>query len=252
VWGRPALPRVTVSDPTLERPHTDPVPDAATARSLGPAYVDAVGKVIASHVRNELAGASVFDEPAITLAPNPREKWLACRIAMEEYGHHLRFQRLAADLGLPERTDRAPLSVFEFQLTSWVEFVVLKAIVDLAEVVLMEELARCSYLPLRHLAEALLPEERFHVSFGAARTKELARQPGARPEVQRAVDELVRFTLPFFGRSRSANNDAFRRWGIKHRTNDEARADFIEQSRHFVVDDAGLDYPDVQVGWDGP
>jgi len=237
--------------PTLDRPFADPVEDATAAHAIGPEYVAAVGKVIASHVRNELAGAAVFDEPAITLAPNPREKWLACRIAMEEYGHHLRFRRLAADLDLPEPLSGQPLSVFEFELTTWLEFVVLKAIVDLAEVVLMDELVECSYLPLRHLAIRLLPEERFHVAFGAARAKELAWEPSRRPAVQEAVDELVGFTLPFFGRSRSANNEAFRRWGIKQRTNDEARADFIERSRAFVVNQLGLTYPDVSATWDG-
>ena len=241
-------PRPTIGPPSF----VEPVADAAAAHALGPDYVTAVGKVIASHVRNELTGASVFDEPAITLAPSPREKWLACRIAMEEYGHHLRFQRLASDLGLPDPLEAKPLSIFEFELTTWIEFVVLKAIVDLAEVVLMDELTECSYVPLRMLAEQLLPEERFHVSFGAVRTKELADQPAFRPAVQEAVDQLVPFTLPFFGRSRSTNNEAFLRWGIKHRTNDEARADFIERSRELVVKGAGLSFPDVQVAWDGP
>jgi ring-1,2-phenylacetyl-CoA epoxidase subunit PaaA len=237
--------------PTVGTPFTGEVPDAAAAHALGPEYVAAAGKVISSHVRNELTGASVFDEPAISLAPSPREKWLACRIAMEEYGHHLRFQRLAADLGLTEPAGARPLSVFEFELTTWVEFVVLKAIVDLAEVVLMDELAECSYLPLRHLAQHLLPEERFHVSFGSARVREMAEQPELRPALQDAVDRLVPFTLPFFGRSTSANNESFRRWGIKQRTNDEARADFIDRSRAFVVGDAGLSYPEVSVGWGG-
>ncbi|HET9443383.1 MAG TPA: Phenylacetic acid catabolic protein, partial [Acidimicrobiales bacterium] len=178
------------------------VADAEHAHRLGPGYVEAAGKVILSHVRNELAGASVFDEPAIALAPGPREKWLACRIAMEEYGHHLRFQRLASELGLGPAGAQRTLSVFDFELSSWVEFVVLKAVVDLAEVVLMEELLETSYLPLRALAAKLLPEERFHVSFGQAPSRELAADPDRRAAVQQAVDALVPFTTPFFGRSR--------------------------------------------------
>ena len=231
---------------------TGEVPDAAAAHALGPDYVQAVGKVITSHVRNELAGATAFDEPAIALAPGPRQKWLACRIAMEEYGHHLKFQRLASelDLGTGGPAGRT-LSVFGYQLTSWADFVVLKALVDLAEVVLMEELAATSYLPLRDLVAKLLPEEHFHVSFGMAATRELLAGGDAAPAVQRTVEDLVRFTVPFFGRSASANNEAFRLWGVKQRTNDEARAEWLARAAAFVEGDLGLRFPPVDPHWAG-
>ena len=227
------------------------VPDAAAAHALGPEYVSAVGKVVASHVRNELAGAAAFDEPAIGLAPNPKEKWLACRIAMEEYGHHLRFQRLATDLGLADAGGGRTLSVFDYQLTSWAEFVVLKALVDLAEVVLMEELLATSYLPLRELVVRLLPEEHFHVSFGKAHTREMVADPEMVPVVQRAIDDLVTFTVPFFGRSVSANNEAFRRWGVKQRSNDESRMAWADRCRAFVEGDLSLRFPEVDPHWNG-
>lgn len=230
---------------------TTEVADAAAAHERGPDYVRTVGKVILSHVRNELAGAAAFDEPAIALAPGPREKWLACRIAMEEYGHHLRFQRLASELGLEDTGGGRALSVFDYGLSSWAEFVVLKALVDLAEVVLMEELLDSSYVPLRQLVAKLLPEEHFHVSFGKANTRDLAADPSARPVLQQAVDDLVAFTVPFFGRSASANNEAFRRWGIKQRTNDEARAEWAGRSRRFVEDELSLRFPAVGLHWDG-
>jgi ring-1,2-phenylacetyl-CoA epoxidase subunit PaaA len=238
--------------PTLEQPFAGQVATPSDAHALGPEFVTAVGKVVASHVRNELQGAAVFDEPGIALAPGAEEKWLACRIAMEEYGHHLKFNRLAADLGLDDPMAGRVLSVFEYELTSWVEFVALKAVVDLAEVVLMEELATsCTYLPLRAVAAKLLPEERFHVSFGRAHSGELAKDRRARPALQHAVNDLVLFTLPFFGRSESKNNELFRRWGIKRSTNDECRARFIERSRRLVVEDLGLEYPEVEVSWNG-
>jgi ring-1,2-phenylacetyl-CoA epoxidase subunit PaaA len=230
---------------------TDEVADAAAAHAVGPDYVTAVGKVVSSHVRNELAGATAFDEPAIALAPTPREKWLACRIAMEEYGHHLKFQRLASELGLGEAAPGRALSVFDFELTSWTEFVVLKALVDEAEVVLMEELLAATYLPLRRLVTRLLPEEHFHVSFGKARTRELVAEGAPAADVQQAVDDLVPFTVPFFGRSVSANNEAFRRWGVKHRTNDESRAVWAGRCKHFVEGELGLRFPAVDPHWNG-
>jgi ring-1,2-phenylacetyl-CoA epoxidase subunit PaaA len=229
------------------------VADAAAAHQVGPEYVLAVGKVVSSHVRNELAGATAFDEPAIALAPGPREKWLACRIAMEEYGHHLKFQRLASELGLDTAGAGRALSVFDYRLTSWTEFVVLKALVDLAEVVLMEELLTTSYVPLRNLVAKLLPEEHFHVSFGKAHVRELVARGGdvELEVVRQAVDDLVRFTVPFFGRSVSANNESFRRWGVKRQTNDEARAEWIARCREFVVGELGLPFPEVAAGWTG-
>ena len=239
-----------MTGPPRER-FTGEVADADAAHAVGPDYVFAVGKVVSSHVRNELAGAVAFDEPAIALAPGPKEKWLACRIAMEEYGHHLKFQRLASELGIDDASSKRTLSVFDYQLGSWAEFVVLKALVDLAEVVLMEELLATSYLPLRSLAAKLLPEERFHVSFGKAHSRELAGDPAARPVLQRAVDDLVAFTAPFFGRSDSANNEAFRRWGVKQRTNDESRAEWADRCRRFVDGELGLRFPEVDLRWAG-
>ncbi len=225
--------------------------DAAAAHAVGPEYVMAVGKVVNSHVRNELAGATAFDEPAIGMAPTPKEKWLACRIAMEEYGHHLKFNKLAFELGLDDPMAGRTLSVFDYDLRTWTEFVVLKAIVDLAEVVLMEELLATSYVPLRDLVARLLPEEHFHVAFGKAHTRELVADAAAAPLVQQAVDDLVRFTVPFFGRSVSSNNEAFRRWGVKHRTNDESRAVWAGRCRHFVEGELGLRFPRVDPHWAG-
>lgn len=235
--------------PSVREPFTGEIDGPAAAHALGDEYVQAVGKVINSHVRNERAGAAVFDEPSIALAPTPRDKWLACRMAMEEYGHHLKFNKLAAGLGLEDPYLRPPLSVFDYRVRSWAEYVMTKAIVDLAEVVLMEDLCACSYLPLRRLCRSLMPEERFHVRFGRTTAVKLATDPDLRSEMQRSVDELIRMSLPFFGRSGSRNNATYLRWGIKHMTNDRHRAVFVERTRSLVENDLGLVYPEVDLQW---
>ena len=94
-------------------------------------YREAVSKLVISHAINELYGAQVFDEPAIAYAPTPYAKWLTCRVAMEEYGHHVRFKQLGAQMGIPEErmipgTGKKPLSIFEFPLKTWEEFVAIK------------------------------------------------------------------------------------------------------------------------------
>src|SRR6187551_509502 len=90
-------------------------------------YRTAIRKIVRSHAVNELYGAQVFDEPAIALAPTPYAKWLTCRVAMEEYGHHVRFRELGEQIGVPPEEmvpggRKKPLSIFEFPLRTWEEF----------------------------------------------------------------------------------------------------------------------------------
>lgn len=236
-------------DPSAPAPSEIGGPGEAFA--LGDEYVECLGKIINSHVRNERAGAAAFDEPSIAHAPTAKDKWLACRMAMEEYGHHLQFNKLAAALSLEDPYTRPPLSVFEEELSSWSEYVLSKALIDLAEIVLMEDLCACSYRPLRDLCQSLMPEERFHVRFGRDGARRLARDPAEREEMQRVVDRMLPVTMTFFGRSDSPNNERFRRWGIKRLTNDECRRIFSERARSIVEDDLDLVFPEVNLSWNG-
>jgi ring-1,2-phenylacetyl-CoA epoxidase subunit PaaA len=228
-------------------PFRGPVTDVAAARKTGDDYVTAVSKIVASHTINELVGAQVFDEPAIALAPSPYEKWLTCRIAMEEYGHHVRFKRLADELEIAgEQLDpsRRRLSIFEYDLRNWPEFLALKALADLAEILQVEDLIECSYIPLRNLANVLMPEEKFHAGFGRNRLEQLSQTAEGKLQAQGAIDSIFPVILPFFGQSQSKNNELFRRWGVKQRTNGAMRGDFIarvEEMSHAL----GLKTPSV-------
>jgi ring-1,2-phenylacetyl-CoA epoxidase subunit PaaA len=216
--------------PPTPEPFTGTVSDAAAARQMGDEYMTAITKIIASHTVNELYGAQVFDEPAIGLAPAPYEKWLTCRIAMEEYGHHVHFGRLAEALGIAhEKLDPKArhLSIFEFKMDDWPDFLAVKALADLAEILQMEDLLECSYLPLRSLAKQLMPEEKFHAGFGRKSLQELAATPEGKAQAERAVHRLFPVILPFFGQSVSKNNELFRRWAVKQRSNGVMRGDFI-------------------------
>ena len=212
-------------------------------------YRQAVEKIVVSHAVNELYGAQVFDEPAIALAPTPYAKWLTCRVAMEEYHHHVRFRNLAEEIGVaPERMDpsvKRPLSIFEFELKTWPEFCVIKAIADYAEILQVEDLLHCSFHPLRNLARLTMPEEKFHAKFGKDFCLELI-QAGRGAEVQGAIDRYFPITPAFFGSSRSRNNETYLRFGLKQRSNDEMRADFMSRVTELVEQDFGLRLPVLQ------
>src|SRR5216683_7532745 len=80
---------------------TEPVKTVAEFANAPAEFQEAIRKIVRSHSINELHGAQVFDEKAIALAPTPYAKWLTCRLAMEEYGHHLRFRELGEQIGIP-------------------------------------------------------------------------------------------------------------------------------------------------------
>jgi len=213
-------------------------------------FREAVAKLVISHAINELYGAQVFDEPAIALAPTPYAKWLTCRVAMEEYGHHVRFKQLGEQIGIPESRmvpsdSKRPLSIFEFPLKTWEEFVTIKLLADLAEILQVEDLLHCAFHPLRNLARATMPEERFHAQFGEDFAAELVKTPDGKARLQDAINRYFPYLPAFFGGSRSRNNEIFRKWNIKLRTNDDMRADFLNRARE-VTAKYGLTLPEYK------
>ncbi|HWA78644.1 MAG TPA: Phenylacetic acid catabolic protein [Polyangiaceae bacterium] len=211
-------------------------------------YRDAISKIVVSHAVNELYGAQVFDEPAIALAPTPYAKWLTCRVAMEEYHHHVRFKGLADEMGIPaQATDpklKRPLSIFGFPLKTWPEFCVIKMLADLAEILQVEDLLHCSFVPLRNVGRMTMPEEKFHAAFGKDFCTELCKTDEGRKAVQRAIEDYAPYLPQFFGASGSKNNEIYRKYGLKERKNEEMRDDFLNRARS-VVDAIGLKLPEL-------
>ena len=213
-------------------------------------YQEACRKIVISHAINELYGSRVFDEPAIALAPTPYAKWLTCRVAMEEYGHHYRFFELGREMGiaeeamLPEVTEKQPLSIFDFDLQTWAEFCVIKMLGDLAEILQVEDLVQCTFHPLRNLARMTMPEERFHAQFGEDFCTDICETEDGRAIVQDAITRIFPILPSFFGRPKSKNNEIYRKWGIKKRRNEEMRDDYIRRARDLVEGKLGLKLPE--------
>ena len=228
----------------------DPIKTTEGLAETDPEFQTAVKKIIRSHAVNELYGAQVFDEPAIGLAPTPYAKWLTCRVAMEEYGHHVRFRELGEQIGIPAQEmtpeGKKPLSIFEFPMETWAQFCVIKLLADLAEILQVEDLLHCTFHPLRNLARMTMPEEKFHAQFGRDFCAELCQTEEGQRQVQEAINQYFPLLPPFFGSSKSRNNEIYMRWGIKQRANDDMRADFVRRARKLVEDELGLTLPDAQ------
>ncbi len=190
----------------------------------------------------------MFDEPAIALAPTPYAKWLTCRVAMEEYHHHVRFKELADQLGVKQAEmdtrNKRPLNIFELPLESWEQFCVIKMLGDLAEILQVEDLLHCSLVPLRNIARTTMPEEKFHAQFGLDFCVDLVETAAGRAKVQKAVNGFYPEAPKFFGASGSKNNTLYRKYGLKLRSNEDMRADYIARA-HATVEPLGISLPEV-------
>ena len=236
----------------MSEPSTTQVTNFEEFKTQPEEYQEAVRKIVISHAINELYGCRVYDEPAIALAPTPYAKWLTCRVAMEEYGHHVRFFELGQEIGiadekmLPEVTDKQPLTIFNFDLQTWEEFCVIKLVGDLAEILQVEDLVQATFHPLRNLARMTMPEERFHAQFGEDFVTDMIETDEGRTRVQAALDRVFPMMPAFFGRAGSKNNAIYRKWGLKKRTNEDMRADYLKRAQTLVEDKLGLKLPAVE------
>lgn len=215
-------------------------------------YKECCRKLVISHAINELYGSRVYDEPAIALAPNPYAKWLTCRVVMEEYGHHYRFFELGVEMGVPEEamlpefTDKSPLTIMNLDLTTWEEFCVIKMIGDLGEILQVEDLVQCSFHPLRNLARMTMPEEHFHSEFGENFCIDICATEEGRKTIQKGINLIYPHMPYFFGRAKSRNNEIYRKWGLKKRTNEEMRADYMVRAK-ATVEKLGLELPEIDI-----
>lgn len=212
-----------------------------------PDYRNAVEDLVCRLAIDELQGAQAFGEPAIALAPTPYAKWLSWRLALEVLQQHQAFLELAHRMEIPEgRLDpgHSRLSVFGFEMKTWPEFCVVKAIADSAQVLRAEDLACCSFHPLRNIARALLPGERLHARIGRELCLELL-QTGMGRAVQDALDRYFPLVPAVFGGMESGREAICRRFGLKHRSGDEMRREFLARSVALIVKDFGLRMPSL-------
>src|SRR5205809_890357 len=149
---------------------------------------------------------------------------------------------VSADEMQPDK--KRPLNIFEFPLQTWEEFCAIKMLGDLAEILQVEDLLHCSYLPLRNVARITMPEERFHAQFGLDFCGDLCETREGKARVQDAVNRFYPGAPRFFGSSGSKNNAIFRKYGIKMRKNEEMRDDYMARAKD-AVDKLGLRLPEV-------
>jgi ring-1,2-phenylacetyl-CoA epoxidase subunit PaaA len=149
-------------------------------------------------------------------------------------------------------------SIFNYPTLTWADVGVIGYLVDYAAILNQTMLARCSYGPYSRAMVRICAEENFHKKQGQDIVIRLATgTPKQKAMVQDSINRWWWPTLMMFGPhdSDSPNTPILQRWGVKTRTNDELRQEFVDQivpelhALGISVPDPALSFDQVSGHW---
>ncbi len=230
---------------------TDKV-DLKDIEKIDPEYRELLGRVMTIQADCEIGGPQLYVKDILPTAPTKIDQLIVARTAAEELDHYRKIARIAGDIGvdvsfvLSRSNQERYVEAFRGKITTWEDYAVFGMLIDRVGRYQLEEFEDCSYLPLQRILPDVHKEELGHIDFGTNKAAELAAKGGeAKERVQKAVDYWYIKGLDMFGRSDSPRSERYRHWGLKRRSNAEAREQYRKEV-NAVIEQSGLQVPDLQ------
>jgi len=226
--------------------------------NASPRYRGELMRWMASFVDSELAGAAGFAD-LINQAPGLKERIAAARIVLEKTDHAERVLSVMGDFGadMARYAAHRPwdariardaeigaqryggdmrLSVFHYPLQGWIDAVTFNVVMGAAVGVQLEEFARVSYAPLAEVLRAILPRERRHAELGAEGLKRVVATAAARESALASLAYWRPRVAETFGLASSGRFETLKRFGLRHRRNEELLADWRARLDAILAD----------------
>ncbi len=216
-------------------------------------------RMISQHAHSEVVGMLPEGE-WISKAPTLKRKTILMAKVQDEAGHGQYLYHAAETLGITREemieallTRKAKYSsIFNYPTTTWADVGMVGWLVDGAAIKNQTMLAGCSYGPYSRAMVRICSEETFHHKQGKEMIVLYAQ--GTPEQKQMAQDALNRWWWPAVQMlgphdSDSPNTGELSRWGIKLKTNDEVRQEFINEHVPELME-AGLTIPDPDMHQD--
>jgi len=217
-------------------------------------YRDLLGRVLTIQADCEIGGPHLYVERMLPQAPSKLDQLIVARTAAEEIDHFRKVARVAGDMGvdvsfvLSQPNEKRFVDSFRGLITTWEDNAVFGFLIDRVGRYQLEEFYECSYLPLQRILPDIVTEELGHIDYGYNKTRELLSKGDQQKErVQKAIDFWYVRALDMFGHSASRRAERYRFWGLKRRSNEQARADYIGEVNPILLD-MGLTIPDPLQG----
>ena len=217
-------------------------------------YRDLLGRVLTIQADCEIGGPHLYVEKMLPAAPTKLDQLIVARTAAEEIDHFRKVARVAGDMGvdvsfvLSQPNEKRFVESFRGSITTWEDNAVFGFLIDRVGRYQLEEFYDCSYLPLQRILPNIVTEELGHIDYGYNKTQELlSKGEEQKGRVQRAIDYWYVRALDMFGRSGSKRAERYQYWGLKRRTNEKAREDYIKEVDPILLS-MGLAVPDPLKG----
>jgi ring-1,2-phenylacetyl-CoA epoxidase subunit PaaA len=231
--------------------------DKVTAKDfekMDPEYQDLLRKVLTIQSDCEIGGPHLYVDKMLPGAPTKLDQLIVARTAAEEMDHYRKFYRLAGEIGvdvsfvLSQPNQKRYVEAFRGSITTWEDFAVFGFLIDRIGRYQLEEFIGCTYAPIEPLLPDIIQEELGHIDYGATLTRELAAKGDeSREKAQKALDTWYIKGLDMFGHSESKRSERYCYWGIKRRSNAEAREQYIKEVNPLIAS-MGLRVPDPLKG----
>jgi len=229
----------------IDRDALDKMPDE---------YKELLSRVLTIQADCEIGGPHLYVKDMLASAPTKLNQLIVARTAAEEMDHYRKIARLAGEIGvdtsflLSVPNQQRYLEAFRGLISTWEDFAVFGFLIDRVGRYQLEEFFGCTYRPLEDILPQVLKEEIGHVGYGESKTAELAAKgEESREKVQGSLDFWYIKALDMFGRSDSERSNRYYHWGLKRRSNTQARWEFKKEVDP-LIQQMGLDVPDPIAG----
>lgn len=212
-------------------------------------YQELLVKVLTIQADSELGGPHLYVEKWILNAPTAEDQMLLAKTAAEEIDHHRKFAKVLKSLGVDvshlihTRAEDRVLEIFHEPLETWADMGLFGAFIDRIGGYHLEDMSDCSYRPVARIIPRILEEEKMHIAHGLRILHQLCATEEGKAQVQRGLDHMYPRALDMFGKSDSKRSQEFVEWGIKKRTNPEARAEYMAEMGE-VIESLNIKEPD--------
>lgn len=216
---------------------------------MDPEYQELLKRLLAIQADCEIGGPHLYLKDILPGAPTKADQLMVARTAAEEVDHFRKIARLGWDLGedvsyvLSWPNQKRYVEAFRGKISTWEDFAIFGFLIDRVGRYQLEEFMNCSYQPLAEILPVILKEEIGHVGYGGSKAAELAAKGDeSRERLQKALDYWYAKALDMFGNSESKRSERYRFWGLKRRSNAEARNQYIAEVKP-LIERLGLQVP---------